>query len=136
MKKTLALAAVLAAFAASAAITTSAFRAAVATPPATVAAGATATNTLAVAGYKGMGEACVVCNAVAAASSNRTVTVYLDGTNTVAGGWYLIGAASYKGAAAGVVRVPFRADELPPAVRVRVSNTTAASIVGCVLIAR
>lgn len=137
MKKILALAAVLAAFAASAAITTSAFRAIVATPPASVSAGATATNTLAVAGgYKGMGEVCFACNAVAAASSNRTVTVYLDGTNTVAGGWYLIGAASYKGAAAGVVRVPFRADDLPPTVRMRVSNTTAASVVGGVLIAR
>lgn len=136
MKKIVALCAVaLCAVAAFAALRTGGKTALPITPPASVSAGATVTNaTVAVAGLLGLGEVVCCANAVAAASSNRTVTVYLDGTNTVAGGWYLIGAASYKGAAAGVVRVPFRGDELPPTVRTRVANTTAASIVSGVLL--
>lgn len=135
MKKIVALCAVLAAFAATAALTTAGLRTAVVFPSASVAAGATSTNTVALSGYRGLGEVCCTVGAVAAASSNRTVTVTLEGTNTVAGGWYTINSGTYKGASAGVVRVQCQAEHLPPTVRVKVANTTAASVVSGVLLA-
>ena len=136
MKKIAALCAVaLCAVAAFAALRTGGKTAIPISPPASVSAGATVTNAyVAVAGLRGLGEVVCCANAVAAASSNRTVTVTLYGADATNGAWRVIGAASYKGASAGVVRVPFRGDELPPYVRTAVGNTTAASIVSGVLL--
>ena len=135
MKKFIIALAVVAAFAATAALTTAGIRAEVAFPSASVSAGGASTNVVQVSGLRGLGEVFCTVGSVASASSNRTVTVYLDGTNTVSGGWSLIGAGSYKGSSAGFVRVQCQADYLPPTVRVRVENTTAASVVAGSLLA-
>ena len=65
--------------AAVAALTTANLREDVVLPAQSVAAGAMATNVVAVSGYRGLGEVCVAVGPVAAASSNRTVTVTLEG---------------------------------------------------------
>lgn len=109
-------------------------KATVIVPPQSVSAGATVTNAaLAVRSYKGIGEVACLANAVAAASSNRIVTVQLYGTNTVSGGWKLIEAASKKGAEACILRVPFHGEALPPYVRTVVSVTVANTIVSGVM---
>lgn len=136
MKKILAMCAVaLAVCGAFAALRTGGKTAIAIAPPATVSAGATTTNAyVAVSGLRGMGEVVFCANAVAAASSNRTVTVTLYGADATNGEWRVIGAGSYKGAAAGVARVPFRGEYLPPYIRTTVGNTTASSVVSAVLL--
>lgn len=136
MKKMIAFCAVLAvAAAAMAALTTAGLRTAVVFPSQSINASAAAMAVTELSGYKGLGEVCLTCSSVAAANSNRTVTVTLEGTNTVAGGWSVVNTGTYKGAAAGVVRVPCRAESLPTYIRVSVTNTTAASVVSGVLLA-
>jgi len=136
MKKFLAMLAVCAcAAAAFAALDTGDLTATVSFPAQSVSAGATVTNAVqAVSGCKGIGEINVAVGSVAAASGNRTVSVTLIGTNTVAGGWVALNSASYKGAGAAVIRVPFQGDYLPPFIKVAVGNTTASSVVSGVLL--
>jgi len=121
--------------AAVAALTTANLREQVVLPAQSVAEGAMVTNVVAVSGYRGLGEVCVAVGPVAAASSNRTVTVTLEGTNTVSGGWSLVGAGTYRGAEAGVIRVQCQADCLPGYIRVTATNTTAASVLSGLLLA-
>lgn len=102
----------------------------VAFPAKSVTAGAAVTNAvMAVEPCRGLGEISFAIGSVAAASSNRTITATLIGTNTVAGGWSVINTATYKGAAAAVLRMPVQCDYLPPYIKVAVANTTAASVV-------
>lgn len=125
------LAVVACALGAFAALDTRVFDESVAFPAQSITAGATVTNAVqAVSGCKGIGEITFAIGAVSAASANRTVTAYLIGTNTVAGGWQVINTASYKGKDAAVLRLPFIGDYLPPYIKVAVGNTTAASVVG------
>jgi hypothetical protein len=81
-----------------------------------------------------MGEVVCMASSVAAANSNRTVTVTLFGCETSNGVYRAIGAGNYKGAAAGVFRVPFAGGDLPPYIRTTVGNTTAQSVVSGVLL--
>ena len=130
------LAAIGCAIAAQAALDTRTFDAAVAFPAQTVAAGATVTNAAqAVVGCKGLGEITFNIGAVASASSARTVTATLYGTNTVAGGWAVVNAATYTGAAAGVLRLPFNGRHLPPFIKVAAGVTTADTAVAGTLMA-
>lgn len=119
------------AVAAHAALDTTVFDEAVAFPMQTVTAGATVTNAVqAVSGCKGIGEITFAIGAVSAASSNRVITATLLGTNTVTNGWSPIGMASYKGADAAVLRLPFIGKNLPPFIKVAVGATVANSVVG------
>lgn len=136
MKKIVALCAVaLCAVAAFAALRVGGGKALPLAPPTSVSAGATVTNDyVSVAGLRGIGEVVFVANALSAANSNRTVTATLLGSDATNGEWRVIGAASYKGAPAGVIRVPFRGDSLLPYVRTALSVTTANSVVSGVLL--
>lgn len=74
----------------------------VAFPAQSVTAGAAVTNAvMAVEPCRGLGEISFAIGSVAAASSNRTITATLIGTNTVAGGWSVINTATYKGCRCG-----------------------------------
>lgn len=127
------LGAVACAICAYAALDTRAASATVVFPAQSVASGVAVTNAAQTVVGHGLGEISFAIGPVAAASSNRTVTCTLYGTNTVEGGWAVINEGSYKGAEAVVLRMSVACGFLPPVIKVAVGNTTAASVVSGVM---
>lgn len=123
MKKTLLLAAMIAAAAAFAAFDFNGTTAVPVLAPTSISSGATNTATLVKSPWIGRGEIFV-----SASAANRTaLNVTLWATNTVSGGWTEYASGTFTETNAIVARVPFPGEYLPKDVRVTIGSIGASS---------